>query len=306
MTYRYIIVGLGNIGTKRKKALGKKCISTVDVVNKEADYKKYTNVPLDIFDIAVLTTPPKEKNEMLEYFLKKGKHVVVEKPLELKDKKELDRINLIAKKNNVIWYTSYNHRFEPLLVKLKEILNAGGIGELYFGKIIYGFGTVRLNLDTWRDSGLGVITEIGTHLINFVPFFLDKYPNPNKFKLIDTEKIETNKSYDYCWFLHSDTHLLFHCSWETWKNKFEIELFGSKGSLHMYGLNKWGGSKLFHRRRVYPSGVPEEKIYESSMPDETWIKDFEMFEKRIGENKTSYDDDLFMLNSLNRIKRDLE
>ena len=64
--------------------------------------------------------PDKEKYKLIRYFLNHGKHILVEKPLILKNKQfnELEKICL--KKLNV--YTAYNHRFEPHLVKLKNIL----------------------------------------------------------------------------------------------------------------------------------------------------------------------------------------
>ena len=56
---RYLIVGYGNIGHKRKDALGKKCIATADPIPKaEADFKNYKDVPIDIFEamIFLITT----------------------------------------------------------------------------------------------------------------------------------------------------------------------------------------------------------------------------------------------------------
>lgn len=303
---KYVIIGYGNIGKKRQNALGKKCVTTADPYVEEADYKDYKEVPLDSFDAAVLAIPPEEKIEIVKYLLSNKKHVLSEKPLPFRDKKELDDVRTLAEENNVIWYTSYNHRFEPLIIKLKEILDSDGIGKFYFGKITYGFGTAQNNVDTWRDTDLGVIEEVGSHLVNFVPYLFSKYPNPDGFKIIDASNFETNNSPDNCWFSYLENHLLFHCSWDAWKNVFEIELFGSKGSLHLYGLRKWGESKLFHRERVYPSGVPKEKVFASTGPDVTWEKDIEFFEKMVSQGKTSYDDDLYMLNSMKTITNQLE
>jgi len=303
---RYIIVGYGNIGKKRQNALRKKCVSTVDPYVDNADYKEYKDVPLESFDTAVLATPPEEKIEIVRYLLSNKKHVLSEKPLPFRNKKELDEVKLLAEQHKVIWYTSYNHRFEPLIIKLKQILEKNGIGDFYFGKFTYGFGTAQNNVNTWRDADLGVIEEVGSHLINFIPYLFSKYPNPEGFKIIDASNFEINNSPDNCWFSYLKDHLLFHCSWDAWKNVFEIELFGSKGSLHLYGLRKWGESKLFHRIRVYPSGVPKEKSYSSTGPDVTWEKDIEFFEKMASKNKTSYDDDLYMLNSMRNITNQLK
>ncbi len=301
---RYIIIGYGNIGKKRHNILGKKCVATVDPYVDDADYKDYQDVPLNQFDAAVLSIPPDIKMDLVKYLLSNKKHVLAEKPLRFRDKKELDEIRSLAKKNNVIWYTSYNHRFEPLILKLKEIMENDGIGDFYFGKFTYGFGTAQNNVGTWRDIDLGVIEEVGCHLINMVPYLFNKYPEPEGFKIINVNNFEIN-SIDNCWFSYLENHLMFHCTWDAWKNVFEIELFGSKGSLHLYGLRKWGESKLYHRLRVFPSGVPKEKVFTSSGPDVTWEKDVEFFEGSISKGKTSYDDDLYMLNSMNTLSQQL-
>ena len=119
---RYIIIGYGNIGKKRQNALGIKCVTTVDPYVEDADYKDYKNVPLESFDTAVLATPPEEKIEIVRYLLSNKKHVLSEKPLPFRNKKELDGVKSLAEGNNVIWYTSYNHRFEPLIIKLKKFI----------------------------------------------------------------------------------------------------------------------------------------------------------------------------------------
>ena len=75
---------------------------------------------MDLFDAAVLSTPPDIKMDIVKYLISNKKHILTEKPLRFKDKKELNELHSLAKENDVIWYTSYNHRFEPLIIKLKE------------------------------------------------------------------------------------------------------------------------------------------------------------------------------------------
>ena len=87
-----------------------------------------------------------------------------------------------------------------------------------------------------------------------------------------------------------------------WKNNFSIDVFGSKGSLHMSGLNKWGKSILIKRKRVFPSGVPKEKRIVSSDDDKTWFRDIEFFENLIKKKKTSYENDLHISECINSFK----
>ena len=72
-----------------------------------------------------------------------------------------------------------------------------------------------------------------------------------------------------------------------WKNTFRCEIIGSKGSLSVESLCKWGPSTMFHRKRKYPSGVPKETARTLRMKDPTWRHEYLHFKKLI--RKKSYD-----------------
>ena len=46
----------------------------------------------------------------------------------------------------------------------------------------------------------------------------------------------------------------------SWRNNFVCDIIGDKGSVHINSLCKWGPSKFIKRKRVFPSGKPDEKI----------------------------------------------
>lgn len=295
---RYLLIGYGNIGKKRKDFLGDKCIAIADPYKDEADYRNYKDVPLSIFNAAIVSTPNSVKLDILEYLLTNKKHVLIEKPLFFNDCETAKRFEQLAKNNSVIWYTSYNHRFEPLIVKLKEYLNDNLIGELYFSNFIYGNGTVQNSIGTWRDKGYGVLEDLGCHLIDMAFYLFPDYQK--KFKLITAKNFEA-KALDFCTFSTADDKMNFLCSYLMWKNTFRIDVFGSKGSLHLNGLNKWGGSRLIYRERIFPSGIPNEKIDTTDGSDHTWKEDIKHFEKNISKGKTSYKNDEYIFESLKKI-----
>ena len=51
---RYVVVGLGNIGGKRRAVLGDRCVATVDPFNAAADYRRPDDCPSDRYDAVVL------------------------------------------------------------------------------------------------------------------------------------------------------------------------------------------------------------------------------------------------------------
>ena len=156
---RYLVVGLGNIGQRRRALLGERCVATADPFNSAADYRTVQDCPVDDYDAAVLAIPDDGKIELATYLLEQGKHVLVEKPLPLPDRATAERLQQLARARDLALYTAFNHRFEPMLVAFKEQLDAGAIGEVYHGRLFYGNGTVLNVAGTWRDQGLGVISD---------------------------------------------------------------------------------------------------------------------------------------------------
>jgi len=295
---RYIIIGYGNIGRKRQTALHEKCVATVDPISEDADYKDYKDVPTDTYDAVILSVPNAAKISILEYLLHNKKHVLVEKPLLFPDEAVAQHLYSKARSNGVIWYTAYNHRFEPNVLKIKELLENGAIGKPYFASFTYGNGTVKNLIGTWRDSGFGVFEDLGCHVMDLAQYLLPD--QKREYKLICAGKFEA-KSPDYCSFSTEDGSIQFLCSTLLWKNTFRIEIFGSKGSLHLDGLNKWGGSRLTLRERVLPSGIPTEKNFESSGEDVSWARDIAHFEQIASLEESSYKNDLHIFRSLNAL-----
>lgn len=292
---KYIIVGLGNIGKKRQNVLGDNCVATVDPFNDKADYKSISEVPTDTYDCAVLSIPNEKKLEYIEYFLSKGKSVLVDKPLIFESDEQADKLKALAMTNQTIWQTSYNHRFEELILKLKEPLDEGKLGEIYNARLFYGNGTVQNQVGTWRETGDGIIEDLGCHLID-LSNWLFNLNNP-EFILYNSSKTEL-KTYDYCLFGSADKKITFECSFLCWKNTFTIDVYGEKGSLHLNNLCKWGESSLVLRERIFPSGVPTETVWKTNKADDSWALDMENFESNIINQKTGCDRDIFITKGL--------
>lgn len=285
---RYLVVGLGNIGQRRLALLGERCVGTVDTVNPEATYAGIGMIPIDSYDAVVLATPNASKLETLAHLLRAGKHVLVEKPLLFPDDETAAALARTAEDSGAVWYTGYNHRFEPLVVELKSLLDARFVGDVYRARLTYGNGTVRNIAGTWRDAGFGVLDDLGCHLLDLT-YFLFGYQNSD-LTLWDLASLEADGP-DNCAFSTADRKVLMECSWTMWKNTFKVDVFGSRGSVHLSGLRKWGTVELITRRRVFPSGVPEEEARSDSGPDLSWRDDLNEFERRVSSGESSYGTD---------------
>ena len=190
---RFLQVGLGVQGNKRL-AIGKKeIIGTVDINNNKAKYKKIKEVPLDSYDSVIISVPDNEKFRLIKYALENKKNVMVEKPLWTFKIKDIYKLEKIAHKNNVLLYVCYNHRFEPHFKTVKKIILSKKIGKIYYCSLFYGNGTAKLvKGSSWRDKGNGVITDLGSHLLDTINYWFKN--NNLKFKLSTKSKFENNST----------------------------------------------------------------------------------------------------------------
>jgi predicted dehydrogenase len=297
----YLVVGLGNIGRKRQALLGERCAATVDPFNAEADFAAPEDCPLDRYQAVVLAVPNQSKLSLLEWFIERGKHVLVEKPLVLPDMDIAGHLSQLAATHRAVWYTSYNHRFETLIERMRLHLDSGRIGDVYYARLLYGNGTVANVLDTWRDQGLGVLEDLGSHLLDLAAGLLDC--RGCDFRPWSLERHEAH-SFDHCVLGSEDSRVMLEMSYLCWKNTFTIDIYGSRGSLHLDGLQKWGPAKLVLRERVFPSGVPEETCEEApGGVDPTWQRDLEHFDRLCAatDPTTSMRNDLWISQTLAQV-----
>ena len=291
----YLVVGYGNIGAKRKQLLDSRCIATVDPYNPAADYRALPECPPERYEAAVLAVPNQVKIDLLEYLLDRGKHALVEKPLVFPDDATAYRFHDKAQQRRATWYTSYNFRFEPHVVRLRELVADGSIGEVYRARMFYGYGTAGSIAGTWRDDRLGVLQDLASHLVDLTGFIFGRAGS--QFVVWDRGAHEL-AGVDHCILATADRRIVIECSYLSWKNRWTIEITGARGALQMDGLTKWGGSELIIQRRRRPSGIPDETREVARGPDLTWAADLAHFEAMVAAGQTSFENDLWVSHML--------
>ena len=295
-----IVVGMGVQGLKRKKFLGKDFKFSVDI-KKKSDFKNIKKIPVKLYDSVFVCAPDNQKLKLIKYALEKEKNVLVEKPL-IGNNNKIKKLEQLANKNKLFTYTAYNHRFEPAILKAREIILKKKIGKIYYARMFYGNGTSLLvKKSKWRDKKKGIITDLGSHLLD-LSLFLFK-GKLEKLKLIQANKFE-NKSPDHALFSLKIKNIIVNLemNYTMWKNSFYLDLIGSKGSLHIDSLCKWSNSKLTLRKRKLPSGKPIEKTIIYKKGDPTWKKENSFFKNQIkSKSKTNLEKDILINKSLNKL-----
>ena len=284
---KVVVVGMGVQGNKRARFAYKDLVATVDS-NKKADYNDLEEIDDNIYDAVLLCTPDEVKYELLKKIINKKKHVLVEKPLFVDDVEKIIELQSIAIKNKVILYTAYNHRFEPHFVHMKSVLDNNEIGKIYRLRMFYGNGTSGLvRQSPWRDKGSGVLLDIGSHLIDTIIYWFGE----DNIEITDTNSFSfENLSPDHSIIKGKINSIFFELevSLLSWRNNFVCDIVGDKGSVHINSLCKWGPSIFIKRKRVLPSGKPDEKMTTLLQDDPTWKDEYTHF-KNLIEKKINTD-----------------
>lgn len=272
---RIVVVGMGVQGRKRRTIAGEQVVATVDPVAPNADYSAIEQVPLGAYDAACVCVPDGAKLPILRYLLSRGKHLLVEKPL-LAPAAEIRALQELSRQNRTACYTAYNHRFEPHIAKVKQVLDAGTLGPLYLVRMFYGNGTARdVRNSPWRDQGPGIVSDLGSHLLDTILFLFGAPREPGQIWTLNRFE---NRAPDHVQFGYAGRPVLeLEATMVSWRNTFGLDIFAEKGSAHIACLCKWGPSTLTVRQRVLPSGRPTETVETLEQPDPTWKLEYEHF-----------------------------
>jgi predicted dehydrogenase len=300
---RVVVAGLGVQGRKRLAIAGDDAVATVDPVAAGAKYRGIEDVPLDSYDAALVCTPDEVKVAMLTYLLGNGKHVLVEKPLVSESGTELGRLKDLALRKRAVCYTAYNHRFEPHIVRLKKTLDSGVLGKVYLARFFYGNGTARdVRNSAWRDKGMGVFPDLGSHLLDWTLFLFGR---PSVEAEVWRNSRFENKASDHFHFgfRGNSPELDFEMTLLSWRNTFRCDVLAEKGSAHIDCLCKWGPSTFTLRKRILPSGRPEEESDTLNCPDPTWKDEYAHFLGLCSSPSTNIDNDIWINGVFNTIRR---
>lgn len=177
---------------------------------------------------------------------KAGKHILCEKPLALSSE-EAEEMVRVCKENNVYLSINYMHRFHPLVVKAKELIDNQMIGKIVSISASYNADIPPSDNFRFKKklSGGGALRDIGTHMIDLLRYFggeideikgyVDNIIYKSEVEDFSSAVVKFNKSgYGY-----------FNVSFNTKRFFNRIEILGYKGAISIENvIGKPSPSKL--------------------------------------------------------------
>jgi UDP-N-acetylglucosamine 3-dehydrogenase len=125
-----------------------------------ADYNDLLNENLDVLSIVVPTTL--HKKVALDA-IQKGINVLVEKPI-ADTVENADEIIKVARQNKVKLMVGHVERFNPAIIKLKELIDSGLLGK------VVSISAKRVGPYNPRIRDVGIVLDLGTHDIDIMSY----------------------------------------------------------------------------------------------------------------------------------------
>jgi len=119
-------------------------------------------------DLVVIATPVGSHFALAREAIACAKHVLVEKPL-TQTAAEAEELIDLSERQGVLLAVDHTFLFTPAVEKMKELIDAGGLGRINF------IDSVRINLGLIRQE-ISVIWDLAPHDLSIIDYLLGRTP----------------------------------------------------------------------------------------------------------------------------------
>jgi predicted dehydrogenase len=132
------------------------------------------------YDVAFVLTPPSSHIPIAIELAKRGIDLFIEKPISA-NLEGINELLELKKKNNLIIMVGYNQRFNIGIKEIKQILNEGKLGKIYYIRAEVGqylpdwrpWQDYRESYTSIKELGGGILLD-GSHEIDYVLWLINR------------------------------------------------------------------------------------------------------------------------------------
>lgn len=178
------VVGVGQIGNQHARVYSELSdefdLELVGVVDKDVErareiadeygydvYEDHEELAEEDLDAVTIAVPTSLHKDVALNFIKKGTDVLIEKPI-ADTVENAEKILDEAEKNDVVVSVSHIERYNPLVTKLKEVIDSGKLGYLMT------INAKRLGPLAVRIKDVSMITDLAIHELDVISYLFDE------------------------------------------------------------------------------------------------------------------------------------
>ena len=210
------LVGVADADQQRAKEIGEKY-----AIPYYSDYHKLLS-GVEAVSIAVPTTA---HHAVAMDFLNAGIHCLVEKPIAF-SLSEADEMIEAAEKNHVNLAVGQIERFNPAVIRLKEIVDEGILGKILI------ISTRRVGPSVPRIRDVGVVIDSATHDIGVIRYLLNNKEPTNIFSRVGKLK-HSKEDYAVIVLDFDNTTACIEVNWFTPQKVRTLVATGSEGIAYL-------------------------------------------------------------------------
>lgn len=157
------VLGVSDLREERLEFISR-LYPNIKVLSKDsADILRHKDI-----DAVVIATPVSTHFPLGIEALENGKHLLMEKPMTATTQ-EAETLIEAAERKNLTLMVDHTFIYTGAVRKIKEIISAGELGELYY------FDSVRVNLGLFQND-VNVVWDLAPHDVSIMDHLLDRTP----------------------------------------------------------------------------------------------------------------------------------
>jgi UDP-N-acetylglucosamine 3-dehydrogenase len=187
---RLVVVGLGSIGKRHARLLAERDNITVELCDPSTErlneaikergempsHHSFDRMIESKPDMVLIATPHHLHVEQTIAALRSGAHVICEKPMSDRLSNAKKVLETTLNKGQVLSYGFSNH-FHPGILKVRELMNSGSLGEIRYIHFHIGtYGTLLNSISRYQEETEGALLMDYVHQPDLLYWMLGKNP----------------------------------------------------------------------------------------------------------------------------------